>query len=176
MGAKKYNEYEVRGDVVYIKLSNCDEYAIVNLDKWNTISYIREFYWYKDNGGYACTEIPKKLRDVFQRRRIRLHRLILNCEDGYIVDHFDRNKLNNLTENLRQATYQDNARNISIPKDNTSGVIGVSWHKTTNQWRAYIVVNKKQIHLGNFTNKNDAIQARRDAEGKYFGNHHKEVV
>lgn len=38
-----------------------------------------------------------------------------------------------------------------------------------NKWRAYITVNKKQISLGLFNKKEDAIKARKEGELKYFG-------
>ena len=44
---KKYNDYYIIDDIVYIKLSNCDEYTMVSLDDWNKNSYIRNFYWHK---------------------------------------------------------------------------------------------------------------------------------
>lgn len=51
---------------------------------------------------------------------------------------------------------------------NTSGVTGVSWRRYRNRWQAYINVNCKQIHLGYFADKDDAIKARLDAEAIYF--------
>ena len=50
---------------------------------------------------------------------------------------------------------------------NTSGVTGVNWLKKNQKWRAYITVGDKQIHLGSFENKEDAIKARKEAEIKY---------
>ena len=41
--------------------------------------------------------------------------------------------------------------------------------KDDNYWRARITVENKEIHLGNFDNFQDAIEARQSAELKYFG-------
>lgn len=84
------------------------------------------------------------------------------------VDHEDRNSLNNKISNLRLATRTENCRNQKISKNNTSGVTGVHWHKLKKKWEASIRVGKKK-YLGCFTNKEDAIQARKEAEKKYFG-------
>ena len=84
-------------------------------------------------------------------------------------DHINRNPLDNRKENFRKATHQENIRNSSKPKNNTSGFIGVSQNKTEDKWRAYIKVDYKQISLGGFADKNDAIKARLEAEKKYFG-------
>ena len=57
----------------------------------------------------------------------------------------------------------------SIPKRNTSGVIGVGIDKNKGKWMAYIMINKKNINLGLYIDKRDAIIARLQAEKEYFG-------
>jgi len=52
-------------------------------------------------------------------------------------------------------------------KTNASGHAGVSWSKAHKRWKAYIYVDDKQIWLGEFVNKDDAIAARKDSELKY---------
>ena len=59
--------------------------------------------------------------------------------------------------------------------NNTSGNIGVSWNKEKQKWKAYITIGGKQIHVGYFVNKEDAIQARKAAELKYFGEYRYEA-
>jgi len=83
------------------------------------------------------------------------------------IDHVDHNRSNNKWSNLRVVCRQTNSRNLSKHKSNTSGHTGVSWHKTKNKWRAHIMVNYKQIHLGLFTEIEEAIQARKEASIKY---------
>ena len=39
----------------------------------------------------------------------------------------------------------------------------------TSRWYANIKVNKENIRLGSFVTKEEAIEARREAEIKYFG-------
>lgn len=50
---------------------------------------------------------------------------------------------------------------------NKSGHKGVIWMQSRNKWKAYIGLKGKQITLGYFDNKEDAIAARKDAEEKY---------
>jgi hypothetical protein len=86
-------------------------------------------------------------------------------------DHIDRdNPLDNRKSNLRKATTSEQCQNRSVPKNNTSGIIGVQWNKDHQKWRAYIGVDHKKIYLGLFTDKNEAIKARLKAELKYFSN------
>ena len=42
------------------------------------------------------------------------------------------------------------------------------WLERLKKWIAYITVNKKRMHLGSFSDKEDAIKARLQAEAKYF--------
>ncbi len=91
---------------------------------------------------------------------------ILGCK-GY--DHIDRNTLNNRRSNLREATQAENVKNKSKQRNNTSGVTGVGWVDKLNKWRSRITYNKKEIYLGVFDNKIDAIKVRLKAEKKYFG-------
>jgi hypothetical protein len=58
--------------------------------------------------------------------------------------------------------------NSKLPKNNSSGIKGVCFDNRRQLWRAHIKINQKQIHLGYFIQKDDAIKARRLAEAKYF--------
>lgn len=83
------------------------------------------------------------------------------------IDHIDHNRANNKWTNLRIVCRQTNSRNLSMHKSNRSGHTGVNWHTSKNKWRAYIMVNYKQIYLGLFCELEDAIEARRLANIKY---------
>ena len=50
---------------------------------------------------------------------------------------------------------------------NTSGVKGVCQTKT-GRWRAYIGYKGKQVYLGEYSHKEDAVRARRTGEKIYF--------
>lgn len=88
---------------------------------------------------------------------------------GKYYDHHDRNPFNNRKYNLWEATIQENTRNATKRKDNTSGFIGIYWHKTQCVWHAAIREDNKRKHLGSFRNKEDAIKARLQAEAIYYG-------
>ena len=107
----------------------------------------------------------------------KIHKLVaeaflLNPENKKCVDHIDNNKHNNNLINLRFATPSQNQHNKSIGKNNTSGTKGVSWNNKSNKWTAQIKINGKQIHLGYFLNKDDAINIRvqraKDEFGEYI--------
>ena len=89
------------------------------------------------------------------------------------IDHIDGNGLNNAIANLRNITPRENSRNLSKPKNNSSGVIGVSYMPKKDKWQAYINGENGRIALGIFKTKDEAIAARRAAEIKhgYHENH-----
>lgn len=83
------------------------------------------------------------------------------------VDHINHNRSDNRIQNLRLVSHRENGKNQKKHAHNTSGYAGVSWRKQNKKWHARITVNGKKKHLGYFTNKSDAIAARRAAEEKY---------
>jgi len=109
----------------------------------------------------------------FKRKFYLIHRLICvwhghSLEPNQQIDHIDGNSLNNCIENLRVVSTKQNAENRKTAnKDSKSGVKGVCWNKT-KKWKAYICHNGKDIHLGYYVNKDDAIAARIAAEKEYY--------
>lgn len=99
----------------------------------------------------------------------RVHRLILGGAPGMFIDHANHDGLDNRRQNLRPATRHENAANGKVSKLNTSGVSGVNWAKRERKWRARIVTHQKEIHLGYFRTKTQAIEARKVGEIKHFG-------
>jgi hypothetical protein len=58
-------------------------------------------------------------------------------------------------------------------KNSKTGITGVSaWG---DKYRAYITVDRKQIHLGIFEKLEDAVKARKNAEERYFSARQKMV-
>lgn len=83
------------------------------------------------------------------------------------ADHINRIRHDDRWENLRDVTRQRNTRNQGINSTNTSGATGVSLHKHTGKWQAYIAINGKQIYLGHYEEFHDAVMARYCVELKY---------
>ena len=72
----------------------------------------------------------------------RIHRYILDA-DSDMIDHINRNTLDNRKCNLRNANAQINATNISLQKNNKSGITGVSIKEEQNRVYAKITHNGK---------------------------------
>ena len=87
---------------------------------------------------------------------VRLHKLIVSFP---IVDHINRDPLDNRRANLRSATSSQNQWNKSMSRNNASGYRGVSWDKRKQKWVAQIAVNGHRRFLGYFADAIDAAKA-----------------
>jgi len=76
------------------------------------------------------------------------------------IDHRNRVKSDDRWENLRDVTCQINNLNKGKSKNNTSGQTGVWWSKSRQKW--HVVYRHK--HIGYFSSKEEAVQARLKAE------------
>ena len=139
--------------VIRVKIDNDD------LEKCNKLT------WH-----YAKNKDSKYIQTRIKGKMIKLHRYIMNINNSnLVVDHINRNPLDNRKSNLRICSYKENSFNKSIRVDNTSGIPGVSFHKTNKKWRAKIKYNNLTIHLGYFEDINEALINRRVAEEILFG-------
>lgn len=158
----------------YKKVDSFEDYEVSNygnVRKVSTGESLRQSI-YK---GYSRVDLFKNWEryDMVQKT-IDVHRLVAltfipNPLNKRIVDHIDRDKLNNHIENLRWATHSQNGINRSAPKNNKSSQTGVHYDKSSKKWRAQIGLNGKNIRLGYFENFEDAVKARLVGEQKYFG-------
>lgn len=141
--------YTAKGEKFYFDLEDYDK--------------IKEYCWHKNKDGYIVTTINN-------HSKISFHRLVMNVTNPLIqVDHIYHRNNDNRKSQLRLVTNQQNQFNVSKQKNNTSGHTGVYWHKKHQQWEVLLQYNGKLNYLGLYDNIEDAIDARRKAEMKYFG-------
>jgi hypothetical protein len=147
----------------YNVLIDDDDYELINDYKWfklkvkNTSDfskvYFRAHYGY-NNGKQVI---------------VLLHRLIMGNPSNMVIDHINGDILDNRKCNLRQCKQSDNRKNSIISRNSSSGYKGVSWHRATKKWRSRITLNKKQIVLGYFNDKEEAYIAYCNAAPIYHG-------
>jgi len=102
-------------------------------------------------------------------RDIKLHRFIMSCPPGSVVDHINGNWLDCRRENLRICTNAENSRNVSIKRTNTTGFKGVSFAPKRRKYRASIRINGKYKYLGYFDTPEAASNAYQKAAKELFG-------
>jgi hypothetical protein len=158
---KKYNQYNLNGEYGIGYTSKGEEFYF-DLEDYDKI---KEFCWGLNKDGRVIAH-----GNFMGLNIVQLSRLIMFAKKGDpIVDHINRNTLDNRKENLRFASDTESSQNKGLRSDNTSGVTGVSWYKHMRKWYAEIKYYGKKIRLGSYDNKEDAIAARLKAEKQYYG-------
>lgn len=156
--------YNRKGDIVAKALIDSDDVLRVSQYKWSFDGKYAGRIIYNPNG---------------KGKSFRLHQFIFGETKG-IIDHINRDTMDNRKCNLREATRKTNTWNKTKYSWSESKIIGVRFVKETNKWQAGICVYGKDIYLGRFPTKREAITARREAELKYFGefapNHYFESI
>jgi len=152
-----------------------------------TKDYLHEIFEYKDGSLYykiqtsPNSKIGKKVGSLTNRGYLSttikskfylIHRVIFFMFYGYLpknLDHIDGNRLNNKIENLRPATFGQNAQNAKIRKDNKFNVKGVYWFKELKKWKVDIGINGKRKYIGVFEDLELAELVAQEARDKYHG-------
>lgn len=123
-------------------------------NRWEILST-----WYYDKGIGISVEWRKSFLTFYQDMG--------PCPDGYSLDRINPDG-NYCKENCRWASLELQSINKGLFSNNTSGYAGVS--KTPyNSWVAVINSKGETIYLGSFKSKEEAINARREAEETYWG-------
>lgn len=90
-----------------------------------------------------------------------MHELVMGgkAPRGYNIDHINRNTCDNVSNNLRFATFSQNAQNKGKKPKCTSEYIGVSMAES-GRWKSYIKMGGKYVYLGTFDNEYHAAKIR----------------
>ena len=148
-------------EIRYIPLTR-GKFAIVDAADYESLS---KHKWLANGdekrGFYAARRVGNKL--------VLMHRAIMNPPDGTVVDHINRNSLNNRRCNLRICTQKENLRNGRPSRRSTSRFKGVYFDKQTRKWIAKIGYNGKTIHLGSFEDEVEAAKAYDRKAYELFG-------
>jgi hypothetical protein len=115
---------------------------------------------YESRSGYAELQMMRKGKIEHKK----LHRLILE-ESGYdlsnkVIDHINRNRLDNTLDNLRIVSNQQNCWNTSKLSSNTTGYYGVSRDSKSGKFRPCIAnpITGKTFKLGYYNSAKDAAK------------------
>lgn len=158
--AKKYpNPFKDNGDgTITILIKSKGEEKKVLVDKKDYYNFgIETKRWTLCHGYPMCRVGGKK---EF------LHQVIIGCKEGFVVDHIDVNPLNNKRNNLRHLSLLNNKRNKKIR--NITGVNGGRFTKC-GAIRLRMTLNGREIYIGTYKTKEEAIEARCKVEKEHWG-------
>ena len=128
----------------YIAFVDDDDYEKLNRFSWHVA--VRPHTNYAGSGSGR------------QRNYKLMHNLVLATPAGMMVDHIDRNGLNNQKSNLRLSTRSQNFYNSVKRKGNRSGFKGVL-QRPSGQFYAAIGYKGKKLFLGNYPTAQEAAVA-----------------
>lgn len=138
------------------KVAIVDESDFEWLAQYNWQAYDRGNTW------YAKARLPSPARAPLYAI---MHRMIVGCPIGLEVDHINGDGLDNRRCNLRIVTHAQNMANMRR-KSGTKGVC-----RFRDKFRAYIVKDGRQRHLGVFADMASAAKAYDRAALELFGQH-----
>lgn len=156
---KRYNEFRYLDEnTVCVLLSNCDDYMLCDAVTWDVLSIC---LWHKHHSGYACA--------TYEGRSFAYHTMILECPDGYVRDHINRDRLDNRYENLRIVTPTYNAINRTLLDKNKYGYPGIYFDEVRNRWRSfYADPDTKKTIFSDFKTFEEALADRKIKEEMYY--------
>lgn len=156
----KENKIDIQGDVTIFNDS-----VIIDTKRLEEILSFKR-YVSVNSGGYPYIN--------WRGRELFLHRFVVELpqyfdnETQLIAEHKNGNRLDCREENLRVCHKSKNAINCGIYKNNVSGYKGISWNPRLNKYQVGLQCGKKSHYLGVYTNLEDAVRVRKEAEEKYF--------
>ena len=118
------------------------------------------------------------LRTRIHQKALFLHRLAWLYMTGEwppcACDHINGDKQDNRWSNIRLASGSQNQCNRKKPRNNTSGVKGVSWDASRGTWNVSIKIKGKSINAGRFKTMDqakEAVKKKREELHESFANH-----
>lgn len=166
MGSRVTSVYPMTMTIALSGKHGEGKFAIVDDEDYARVS---QYDWYFAKDGYVFRLEYIRLEDGrYRQHRVWLHRFVLVAPLSVLVDHKNRDKLDNTRLNLREANRSQNAAN-SPPRAGTSAYKGVSWVKSRSVWKASIGVNGHYSTLGQFDNEIDAALAYDQAALRVWG-------
>lgn len=145
------------------------EKEAITLISKSSIKEVTKYKWYLGKDGYPVTYGDKNRR--FGRGR-KLHQYVyaMKYPRGYVIDHINRNRLDNRLGNLRLCTIQQNNYNRTKSKNSKYKFKGVRKERN-GTWTAYLNKDGQEHKMDNLPDERTAAQMydiiAEQAYGKY---------
>ena len=129
---------------------------------------IMDYKWYLNNNGYPYTFGKGSVN--FGKRGRTLHKFLYRkqiIEKGYVIDHINRNKLDNRLSNLRVITSKENSYNRSKNSNSNNKYKGVC--KRGTKYVAVISKDGVKKEIGGFLTEEEAAKCYDMMAEELFG-------
>jgi hypothetical protein len=100
------------------------------------------------------------------------HRLVYLLETGTYpkqLDHVNGDKSDNRIKNLRECDVSQNNLNRKKPRNNSSGIKGISWHAISKKWMVSLQIAGEQKYFGLYKDIDQAKSVIEAMRHKYHG-------
>ena len=142
------------------------EVALVDDADYEDLARYKWFYRAEREGrrGYATRHGGKgdPVRTVYMARQI------MQPPAGHAVVFLNNDRLDCRRENLRIVTVAESRLHHKVRKDCMTEHKGVRYNRSAHTYSVDIIVDGQMLRVGTFLNWEHAIQAREEAEKKYF--------
>lgn len=171
-------DYETRGEISYLYLyQRNDNKHIVTIDTFNLEKVLcYKYRWHvcydrdaKDFYVRATEYLGVDSKGKLKNRPIVLHVFLCGNPENVIIDHKNRNTLDDRMENFRHTSIRNNTRNRKGKNsNNTSGHRNVSW--IGGCWRVQLQISgKNHMFKEKFTDVDEAGTFAEEMRQKYYG-------
>ena len=160
---KRKNDFKICKDysTIYINKKDITLEVIVDTEDLDRILNVGKWHALKDprqiNSSYYMCNRP------VGKPCIKMHRFIMDCPKGMVVDHINRNTLDNRKCNLRIVTQFENSQN---QRTNKTGIVGVHY-RARGYWVGSISKDNKK-YSKEFKTKEEAIKYREEMYRKLY--------
>ena len=150
------NVREIKLNKGFVAIVDADDYERVSRYKWRVMTADRR------RTQYARCKI--------YGQAVLLHRFIMQARPGQIMDHINRDGLDNRKANLRFVTRSQNAVNVDKRRsaNATSSYKGVYWDKSKRKWTSRLMVNGKAL-FRRLPTEEEAARAYDEMAREHYG-------
>ena len=149
-----------------IKLTR-GKYAIVDVEDFEQLN---KYKWHCTHYSYAKRAVSKRFDKGRRQVEVYIHKLVCPAPKGMIVDHINRNSLDNRKVNLRAATQKQNVWNRKfIRKTGKTSYNGIRWDESREKWQVRLTINGRRKSFGYYADEIEAAKAYDRVAKKYRG-------
>lgn len=169
----KMNKISYESDYVVLEVRYIDkkEKCLVDIDDYeNKIKSLgTKIFMYENGYCYFCVQKNG------QNKKIKLHRYLMDVVDkeDIVIDHINRNPLDNRKSNLRKCNTVLNTYNKDYNSNSTSNVKGVSFNKAMQKWRGQVQVNGIRIYTNPYKSFEECCKVTEDLRKQMYEEYRK---